>query len=68
MQWVWGGGGLPGLIMMKYYYESHHTQLKHNRNRKRISVQKPEDHKTLMLMLLGEITFVIRPDYIFVNL
>jgi hypothetical protein len=39
--------------MMKYYHESHYTQLKHNGNRKRISVQKSEDHKTLMLFCLG---------------
>ncbi len=62
------GGGLSGPIMMKYYYESHHTQLKHNGNRKCTSVQKSENYKTLILMLLGEITFVTGPDCIFVNL
>jgi hypothetical protein len=41
---------------VKYYYESHYTQLKLKRHRKCTSVQKSEDHKTLMLMLLGEIT------------
>jgi hypothetical protein len=54
--------------MMKYYYESHYTQLKHDGNRKCTSVQKSEDYKTLILMLLGEITFVTGPDCIFVNL
>jgi hypothetical protein len=62
------GGGLFGPIRMKYYYESQYTQLKHNGNRKCTSVQKPEDHKTQMLRLLGEITFVIGPDRIFANL
>jgi hypothetical protein len=50
------------------FSESHFTLLKHNRQRKCTSVQKSEDLTTLMLMLLGEITFVIRPDCIFVNL
>jgi hypothetical protein len=62
----WGDLSRP--IMMKYYCESHYTQWKHNRNRKCTSVQKSEHYKTLMLMLLGEITFVTGPDCIFVNL
>jgi hypothetical protein len=62
------GGGLSGPIMMKYYCESHYTQFKLKRHRKCTSVQNSEDHNTLMLILLGEITFVIGPDCIFVNL
>jgi hypothetical protein len=50
------------------FSESFSTLVKHKRHRKGVSVQKSEDFKTLMLMLLGEITFVIRPDCIFVNL
>jgi hypothetical protein len=33
-----------------------------------VSIQKLKDYKTLILMLLDEITFVIVPDYIFVDL
>ncbi len=55
-------------LWYKYYYESHYTQLKLKKHRKSTSVQKSEDHKTRMLFLLGEITFVIGPDCIFVNL
>ncbi len=50
------------------FSESYFTLVKHKRHRKGVSVQKSEDFKTLMLMLLGEITFVIRPDCIFVNM
>ncbi len=50
------------------FSESHFTQLKLKKHRECTSVQKSEDYKTLMLILLGEITFVIGPDYIFVNL
>ncbi len=50
------------------FSESHFTQLKHKRRRKCTSVQKSEDYKTLISMMLGEITFVIGPDCIFVNL
>jgi hypothetical protein len=53
---------------VKYYFESHYTQLKLKRHRKCTSVQNSEDYKTQMLILLGEITFVIGPDCIFVNL
>jgi hypothetical protein len=63
-----GGGDLSRPIMMKYHCESHYTQWKHNRNRKCTSVQKSEHYKTLMLMLLGEITFVTGPDCIFCKL
>ncbi len=48
--------------------ESYFTLEKHKTHRKAVSVQKSEEYKTLTLMLLGEITFVIRPDCIFVNL
>ncbi len=48
--------------------ESYFTLEKHKTHRKAVSVQKSEEYKTLILMLLGEITFVIRPDCIFVNL
>ncbi len=50
------------------FSESYFTLVKHKIHRKGVSVQKSEDFNTLMLMLLGEITFVIRPDCIFVNL
>jgi hypothetical protein len=50
------------------FSESHFTQLKHKRVGKCTFVQNSEDYKTQMLMLLGEITFVIGPDYIFVNM
>jgi hypothetical protein len=50
------------------FFESHLTQLKHNRHMEHTSVQKSADYKTLMLLLLGEITFVIGPDYIFCKL
>jgi hypothetical protein len=50
------------------FSESYFTLGKHKRHRKGVSVQKSEDFKTLMLMLLGEITFVIGLDCIFVNL
>jgi hypothetical protein len=50
------------------FSESYFTLVKHKRHRKGVSVQKPEDHKTLILILLGEITFVIGPDSFFVNL
>ncbi len=50
------------------FSESYSTLVKHKRHRKGVSVQKSEDFKTLMLILLDEITFVIRPDCIFVNL
>jgi hypothetical protein len=53
---------------VKYYYELHYTQLKLKRHRKCASVQNSEDHKTKMLILLGEITFVIGLDCIVVNL
>jgi hypothetical protein len=35
---------------------------------KGVSVEKSEDYETLILVLLGEVTFVIKPDCIFVNL
>jgi hypothetical protein len=54
--------------MMKYYCESRYTQLKLKRHRKCKSVQNSEDHNTPILKLLGEITFVIGPDCIVVNL
>ncbi len=50
------------------FSESYFTLEKHSRYREGISVQKSEDYKTLILILLGEITFVIGPDFIFVNL
>jgi hypothetical protein len=50
------------------YSESYFTLEKHKRHRKGASVQKSEEYKTPILMLLGKITFVIRPDCIFVNL
>ncbi len=62
------GEVLSGPMIMKCSYESHYTKLKLTRNRKCKSVQKSEDHKTRILMLLGEIIFVIGPDCIFVNL
>ncbi len=40
----------------------------HNRYREGVSVQKSEDYKTLIWILLDEITFVIGPDCIFANL
>jgi hypothetical protein len=49
------------------FSQSHFTLVKHKRHRKAASVQKAEDYKTLILILLGEITFVIRPDCIFAN-
>ncbi len=49
------------------FSQSHFTLVKHKRHRKAVSVQNAEDYKTLIFMLLGEITFVIRPDCIFVN-
>jgi hypothetical protein len=50
------------------FSESNFTLVKHKRRRKGVSVQKSEDYKSLILMLLGEVTFVIRPNYTFVNL
>jgi hypothetical protein len=50
------------------FSESYFTLVKHKRHRKAVSVQKSEDYKTQILKLLGEITFVIRPDSFFVNL
>jgi hypothetical protein len=50
------------------FSESYFTLVKHKRHRKGVSVQNSEDYKTLILMLLGEITFVIRPDSFFVIL
>jgi hypothetical protein len=50
------------------FSESYFTLVKHKRHRKATSVQKAEDYKTLICMLLGEMTFAIRPDCIFVNL
>ncbi len=50
------------------FSESYFTLVKHKRHRKGVYVQKSEDYKTLILMLLGEITFVIRPDCILENL
>ena len=50
------------------FSESYFILVKHKRHRKAVSVQKAENNKTLIFMLLGEITFVIRPDCIFVNL
>jgi hypothetical protein len=50
------------------FSESYFTLEKHSRYREGISVQKSEDYKTLIWILLGEITFVIGPDFIFVNL
>ncbi len=50
------------------FSESYFTLEKHITHKEGVSVQKSEEYKTLKLMLLGEITFVIRPDCIFVNL
>jgi hypothetical protein len=50
------------------FSESYFTLEKHITHKEGVSVQKSEEYKTLILMLLGEITFVIRPDCIFVNL
>jgi hypothetical protein len=44
------------------FSESYFILVKHKRHRKAVSVQKAENNKTLIFMLLGEITFVIRPD------
>jgi hypothetical protein len=46
------------------FSESYFTLVKHKRHRKAVSVQKSTDYKTLILMLLGEITFVFRPNII----
>ncbi len=63
-----GKGELTNDEVTSEFSESYFTLVKHKRHRKGVSVQKSEDYKTLMLMLLGEITFVIGPDCIFVNL
>jgi hypothetical protein len=49
------------------FSKSYFTLIQHKRHRKAVSVQKSEVYKTLILMLLVEITFVIRPDSFFVN-
>jgi hypothetical protein len=49
------------------FSKSYFTLVKHKRHREGVSVQKSEDYKTLIIMLLGEITFVIRPNSIFAN-
>jgi hypothetical protein len=41
---------------------------KAQRHKEGVSVLKSEDYKTLVLLLLGEVTFVIRPDGFLVNL
>ncbi len=63
-----GKGELTNDEVTSEFSELYFTLVKHKRHRKGVSVQKSEDYKTLMLMLLGEITFVIGPDCIFVNL
>jgi hypothetical protein len=63
-----GKGELTNDEATSEFSESYFTLVKHKRHRKAVSVQKAEDYKTLIFMLLGEITFVIRPVYIFVNL
>ncbi len=62
------GGSLVNHEWTRDFPESYFTLLKLKKHRKCTSVQKSEDYKTLMLILLGEITFVIGPDCIFVNL
>ncbi len=62
------GGSLVNHEWTRDFSESYFTLLKLKKHRKCTSVQKSEDYKTLMLILLGEITFVIGPDCIFVNL
>jgi hypothetical protein len=63
-----GEGVLMNHEFTRDFSESHFTQLKHKRHGKCTSVHPSEDYQTQMLMLLGEITFVIGPDFIFVNL
>ncbi len=46
------------------FSESYFTLVKQKRHRKGVSVQKSEDYKTLILVLLGDVTLVIRPDCI----
>ncbi len=65
---LWGGRGNWWIMNKQESFLSHFTRIKHRRHRKRASVQKSKDYKILMLMLFGEITFVIGPDCIFVNL
>ncbi len=62
------GGSLVNHEWTRDFSESYFTLLKLKKHRKCTSVQKSEDYKTLLLILFGEITFVIGPDCIFVNL
>jgi hypothetical protein len=63
-----GEGEWPNYELSREFSDSYFTLVKHNRNREGVSVQKSGDYKTLISTLLGEITFVIGPDCIFVNL
>ncbi len=54
--------------LTREFSQSYFTLVEHKRHREDVSVQKSEVYKTLILMLLGEIKFVIRSDCIFVNL
>ncbi len=66
------GEGVRGSLMnheqTRDFSESYFTLLKLKKHRKCTSLPKSEDYKTLMLNLLGAITFIIRPECIFVNL
>ncbi len=54
--------------LTREFSQSYFTLVKQKRQREGVSVQKSEVYKTLILMLLGEIKFVIGSDCIFVNL
>jgi hypothetical protein len=63
-----GKGGWTNNELSREFSESYFTLEKNNRYREGVSVQKSKDYKALILILLGEITFVTRPDCFFVNL